>query len=94
VLLEQGGSARADDSAQDERDDDRIVEMADDRDEVRDEVERRREVADQREEEQLLAPRNASIRTQPAQEDNAVRHEPEQGSGFLPAPSEEERGGE
>ena len=54
---------------------DRIVELARERDEIRDEVEREREVWNQQRERDLGAPRNPWIPEKPLAEDNAVGDE-------------------
>ena len=53
----------------------RVVELTRDRDEVRDEVEREREVWNQQRERDLRAPRNPWIPEKPLAEDNAVGDE-------------------
>jgi hypothetical protein len=69
------GAAGAQDGAQNECDDDRVVELAEDRDEVGDQIERHGEVCDQCEQQQLGAARRARVGGEAAEQDHAVRHE-------------------
>jgi len=59
-------SARTDETAQDKGDDDRVIELPCHRDEIRDKVERQREVADQRRQKKLPSPRHARVTGKPA----------------------------
>ena len=61
--------------AADEGDDYRVVELPRDGDEVGNEIERQREVADEAEEKQLARTGNARVTSEPGDEDDAVRDE-------------------
>lgn len=63
-------------AAQDERDEQRVVELTDDREEVGHEIERQREVADEPGERELPTARHPRIPQEPAEEDGAVGNEP------------------
>jgi DNA-binding response OmpR family regulator len=90
VLLHELPSAAAKDRAQDERDQDRVVELAGDGDEVRHEVEREREIGDERAHDQLLPPGHAGIAHEPGEEHHTVGDEPRQRSCVL-APARHEQ---
>ena len=75
-------------------DDDRVVEVAGDGDEVGDEVDRHREVEDQRAEHELAAARDARVGKQATEEHEAVGDEPRERTRSLPAASERETGHE
>ena len=77
--------------AQDESDEDRVVELAGDRDEVGDEVERHREVGNQRVNEQAPPPGHARVAHEPAEEDDAVGDEAGERAGILAPPAEDQR---
>src|SRR5205085_4429595 len=68
-------TAAAEEAPQHERDDDDVVELPRDRDEVRHEVERQGEVADERDEQRLLPARDASVPEKAAAEDDTVGDE-------------------
>jgi hypothetical protein len=72
VLAREVWAAGAQHAAQDERDDDGVVELAGDGDEVGDEVEWKREVADQRGEQELASAGDAFVAEQAAEDDEAV----------------------
>jgi Major Facilitator Superfamily len=88
------GSAASKDVPQCERDDDGVVEVARDRDEVGDEVERHEQVGDQGGEDKLLPSGNARIGEQPLEEDDAVGHKRSRGARPLPAAGDDENGDE
>src|SRR4051812_12639336 len=75
MFLEQLPARRAQDPAQDHRDDDRVVELPRDRNEVRDDVDGQCEVADQRSDQQLAAARDARVAEDPVEEHHAVGDE-------------------
>ena len=77
--------------AQHERDDDDVVELSRDRDEVRYEVERQREVTGKADETCLLAPWHPRVAKQAAAENHAVRNQPGERPGALAAAGEHER---
>jgi hypothetical protein len=85
--------------AESEGDDDCIVEIAGDGYEIGDEVERHREIGDDRGEDELLAPRNAPVGEEAAEEDDEVRDDASRCSSVAVAagddePDEEERVGQ
>ena len=77
--------------SQDDGDQDRVVERSCDRDEVRDEIEGEREVADERDEQPLVAARYATITREAGEEDDAVRNESCPGSSIRPPAQQEQR---
>lgn len=66
-------AARANETAQNKRDHDRVVELPGDRNEIRDEIERERQIPDQRDEKQLPASGHARIANKPTDQDDAIR---------------------
>ena len=90
MLLEQLDAGAAHDAAKDEGDDDRVVELAGDRDEVGDEVDRHEEVRDERAEEQLVPARHTPVREQALEEDHAVGNEPGERTRVLAASENDE----
>jgi hypothetical protein len=74
-LADHRFAARSDEVTQDERDDDRIVELSSHRDEVRDEVEGQSEVADEGDQQQLATSWHAWIACKARHEHDAVRNE-------------------
>jgi hypothetical protein len=70
-------------AAQNDGDDNDVVELPRDGDEVGYEVKGKREVAGERDQESLLAAGNAWVAKQAAAEDDAVRYEPGECPGFL-----------
>ena len=86
VLADECLPAAAEEAAEDERDDHDVVELTGDRDEVRYEVERKREVAGERNKQQLLSPWDAGVAEQAAAEHDAVGDEAsERASAFASA---------
>jgi plastocyanin len=83
-------AARAEEAAEHESDDEDVVELARDGNEVRNEIEGQREVADERGEEQLPATRDTLVGKQPRDEDEAVGHEPGEGASLLAAPGDQQ----
>jgi hypothetical protein len=83
VLADEWLAAAAKEAAQNERDDDDVVELAGDRDEVGYEVKWKREVSRECEQERLLPPRDAGVAEQAAAEDDAVGNEPGERPGAL-----------
>ena len=69
-----------DETAQDERDDDRVVQLPRDRDEVGHEIEGQGEVANEGEQEQLSVARDTWLTCQAGNENDAVRDEPGKGT--------------
>jgi hypothetical protein len=90
MLPQQGFASRSDESPQDKRDEEHIVQLARDRNEVRDEVEREREISEQRQEEQLPPSRHAPIGYEPAEQHQAVRDEACEGTRLLAATDEKQ----
>ena len=66
----------ANERAQHEADEDDVVELAGDRNEVRDEIERQREIADQPDQQKLASTRHSRIANQTPHQHDAVRDEP------------------
>jgi hypothetical protein len=64
--------------SQHESDHDHVIELAGDRDEVRHEVERQRQIADQTDQQELAATRHARIGKEPPQQHQAIRDEAHQ----------------
>ena len=86
MLAHQRRAAVAKETAKHERDDDGVIELARDGNEVRNEVERKREVAGQRDEQDLLAARYPRVTEKPAAKNNAVGNEAgERAGAFAPA---------
>jgi integrase len=90
MLADERFSARAEEAAEDERDDYYVVELAGDRNEVRHQVEGEREVARERNDQRLLPARHARVAEQSAAEDDAVRDEPSKGTGALASSRDDE----
>ena len=61
LSIDQRGVRAAEDEAKDERGEDRVVELADDRDEVGHQVDRRGQIADQEQERELARARYALV---------------------------------
>jgi hypothetical protein len=94
VLADEWFAAAAKEAAENEGDDDGIVELARDRDEVGYEVKREREVGGKRDQQSLLPPRHARVAEQPATEDHAVGDESGERAGGLATPSAEQHNDE
>jgi hypothetical protein len=90
VLTQELGAAGAQHGAHDKRDDDRVVELAGDREEVGHEIEQEREVADQCCEQQLAAVRDALVAEQAAKEHEAVGDETRQSARVPLAPDRQQ----
>lgn len=90
MLGQQLPAVPAQDGSQHDQHQDRVVQLSGDRDEVGDEIERHREVADQQREQELVPARYSSIAKEPAEEDRAVRHEAGDRASVLPPPQQEE----
>ena len=91
MLADEWLPAPADEAAEDERDDHDVVELAGDRDEVRDEVEGKREVTRERNEQRLLPARHARVAEQSAAEYDAVGDEAGERAGALVSAGDHER---
>lgn len=91
-MFGEDGSIRSpEDVSKDERGDDRVVQRTDDRDELRDQVERREEPRDSEPQPPLATPRDAGIAEQPSEQDDEVRDETRQLAGLgLPTESDED----
>ena len=83
-------AARSDEVAEDERDDDRIVELSGHRDEVRDEVEGQGEIADEGDQQQLATPWHAGIACEAHDWHDAVGNERGEGTCVLLAAADHE----
>src|SRR5581483_2421675 len=90
-LADERLAAGAEDVAKHERDDDRVVELPGDRDEVGNEVEGQREVADEREQKQLVPARDARVVREPGDEDDAVGDEGRERAGIASPARDDER---
>jgi hypothetical protein len=73
-----------------DRDDDRVVELSDDRNEVRDEVDRGREIWTDRDDRELRASGDSSIVKQALEQNGAVRDERGDRSRVLAAPEHQQ----
>src|SRR5918994_1929088 len=91
MLADDGLAAAAEQAAQDECDDDDIVDLAGDGDEVGYEVEGEGEIAGQHDEERFLPPWHAWIAEQAAAENNAVGDEAGERAGALLPTGDRER---
>jgi hypothetical protein len=87
-------AARSDEVAEDECDDDRIVELPGHRDEVRDEVEGYTEIGDEGDQQQLATPRHPRIACKARHEHDAVRNERGKCTGILAAAANHKPGNE
>jgi hypothetical protein len=83
MLADERFAAAAKEAAQNEGNDDDVVELPRDGNEIGHEVERQREVTRERDEESLLPPWDARVAKQAAAEDDAVRNEPGERPGPL-----------
>jgi hypothetical protein len=90
VLLDDVPARAAENAAKHERNEYRIVELACNRDEVGDEVEREQQVRDERGYQQLVATPHPVVGEQPPEEHGAIRNEARDGSCVLAAPEEDE----
>ncbi len=88
---QQLSAVPAQDGSQHDPHQDRVVQLPCDRDEVGDEIERQRQVADEQAEQQLVATRYPSIAKKPSEEDSAVRHEAGHGASVLPPPQKQQQ---
>ena len=82
---------RAEDRSEYERNGNRIIELPCDRNEVRDEVNGQREVADEPCKQDLVPPSDSGIGDQTPHENDAVRDEPCERSAIRPATTDEEQ---
>src|SRR5207247_4347873 len=83
--------AAAKETAENDGDDEHIVELSGDRDEVRNEVERQSEICDEPDEERLLAARHARVLHQPAAKHDASGAETRELPRRLATPGDHER---
>jgi hypothetical protein len=91
VLLDDVPAGAAEDAAKYERDEHGIVELACDRDEVRDEIEREQQVRDERGQQQLVTTAHPIVGEQPPEQHDAVRDEARNRACVGAAPEEHER---
>src|SRR4051812_12460854 len=91
-LADELGASPANDQPQRQAEDDRVVELPDPWQEVRDEVDRQREIAQNDDEGGATRPRDSLVPGKPRDEDEAVRDETGEGSGILAAPGGDQGG--
>jgi hypothetical protein len=91
VLAQQLVATTPQDDAQGEGDGHGIVEVTGHRDEVRHEVEREREISDERSEQQLVPPAYAWVAEQTPEEHDGVAYEGCYAAHILPAAGDDER---
>ncbi len=91
MLANKLASGLSEHRSEDDCDEDRVVERSCDRDEVRDEIEWERQVADQCNEQPLVAARYATITRKTGEEDDAVRNESCPRSSIRPPAHQEQR---
>src|SRR6266496_5232312 len=89
-LADQGPAARANEAAENEGNDDRIVELPGDRNEVGNEIEWQCQVADETEQEQLAAAGDPRVACEPGHEDYAVGDEGCERAGSVPSTHQDE----
>jgi hypothetical protein len=90
VLAHEPRAGAAKEASQHQRDEDGVVQLARDRDEVRDQVERKGEIHEGERRRNLPAGRNTRIAEEPLEQDGAVRHEPRDHPNVpLPSPDHE-----
>jgi hypothetical protein len=65
----------ANDAAEGKGEEDGVVQLPGNRDEVRNQIERHRQIRDKGSEEELVTTRNAPVTEEPSKEQHAVRHE-------------------
>jgi hypothetical protein len=85
VLPQEARAGALEEAPHNERHEDRVVELARDRDEVRDQVERHREINEREPRRQLPARRDAPVGKEPLEEDGAVGNEPSESADVPPA---------
>jgi hypothetical protein len=83
MLAHEVVAASTEEAAEDEGDNKNVVELTHDRNEVRNEVEWKREITDEGPEEQLSAAGHAVVSQQAGDEDEAVRDKPRECAGVL-----------
>jgi hypothetical protein len=91
VLLDDVPAGAAEDAAKYERDEHGIVELACDRDEVRDEIEREQQVRDERGEQQLVTTAHPVVGEQSPEEHDTVGDEARDRACVLSPPEEQKR---
>ena len=94
MLVQNVRAAAAEHGAEDESDEDGVVELTRDGDEVGYEVEGEREVGDQSRDEQLAPARDPPVGQETAEENDAVGNEPGEGSRVGAATGPEQPGDE
>ena len=91
MLTQQVASTAPQNDAQRQDDSQQIVDMPSDGNEVRNEVNRKGEVSDERSEEQLVSPGYAAVAEQTPHEHDAVGDETGHVARVAPAPGDDER---
>jgi hypothetical protein len=85
VLAQEPRTGTPKQPSEHERDQDGVVELPEDRDEVRDEVEGKREVDERERRDELPPPRDTRVGEEPLEEDGAVGDEPREHANVPPA---------
>ncbi len=78
MLAHELRAAAAQNGTQNDGHDDRVTELPGDRDEIRHEINRQDEIADEQGEQHLASPRDTRIVQQATHKDDAIRDEPRQ----------------
>jgi len=91
MLRQQLAPVPAQDSSQHDQHQDRVVQLSGDGDEVGDQIERHRQVADEQAKQQLVPARYSWIAKEPREEDRAIRHEAGHCASVLPSSQQHEQ---
>jgi hypothetical protein len=90
MLSHERLAARPQEASEHERDDDDVIELAGNRDEIRNQVERHRQVADESKQEQLPTKRHPVVANEPSDENDAVGNESGESACIAPAAGKQE----
>jgi hypothetical protein len=90
MLSHERLAARPQEASEHERDDDDVIELAGTRDEIRNQVERHRQVADESKQEQLPTKRHPVVANEPSDENDAVGNESGESACIAPAAGKQE----
>ncbi|HWM63423.1 MAG TPA: hypothetical protein VNP96_05470 [Solirubrobacterales bacterium] len=91
MLVDQLSAAAVQDKPKSQGDQDRVVKLARNRDEVRDQVDRQRQIAEHQDERELADSRHATVGKESPEEDEAIGNEARQRSR-LAATAQDEQG--